>query len=287
MRSAQLGAAAPLAVVLLLAGCAAGGPPAAAPARPTTAATTTSAASLPAVPGVEGEVVRLRTDEAIGGQVHVRLTDTGTTGFTVASVALASAAFAPQPTSVQTAVYAPGRTIDLPVPFGDVDCAAAVQPVAAVVELDRGNGPEQLTVPLAGDAMDLVFAEECAAQRLLEHVSLAVEGFAPDGDQVSGSVVLTRLDDGGDVVVGSVGRSVLLEPEVADLPATLADGDDVLTLPLAVGLASCDPHILAETKKPFVFPVAVQAAGETAVVDLPLSDAQRGELQELVDRVCR
>ncbi|MEI4279631.1 hypothetical protein [Klenkia terrae] len=271
-----------LAVLLVvLAGCSA---PADAPAAAPT--TDTPAVTLPAVPGVEGEVVLLRTDAAVGGQVHVRLTDTGDAGFTLTSVALSSPAFAPQPASAQTAVYAPRRTIDLPVPFGAVDCAAAVQPVAAVVELDRGSGPEQVTVPLAGDDLELVFDAECAAQRLAEHVTLSVEGLVPDGDRVSGSVVLTRVDDGGDVVVSSVGRSVLLEPAVPDLPATLADGDDELTLPLTVGLATCDPHVLAETKKPFVFAVAVEAAGESAVVDLPLSDDQRAQLQELVDRVC-
>ena len=271
-----------LAVLLVvLAGCST---PADAPAAAPT--TDTPAVTLPAVPGVEGEVVLLRTDAAVGGQVHVRLTDTGDTGFTLTSVALSSPAFAPQPASAQTAVYAPRRTIDLPVPFGAVDCAAAVQPVAAVVELDRGSGPEQVTVPLAGDDLELVFDAECAAQRLSEHVTLSVEGLVPDGDRVSGSVVLTRVDDGGDVVVSSVGRSVLLEPAVPDLPATLADGDDELTLPLTVGLATCDPHVLAETKKPFVFAVAVEAAGESAVVDLPLSEDQRAQLQELVDRVC-
>ena len=271
-----------LAVLLVvLAGCST---PADAPAAAPT--TDTPAVTLPAVPGVEGEVVLLRTDAAVGGQVHVRLTDTGDTGFTLTSVALSSPAFAPQPASAQTAVYAPRRTIDLPVPFGAVDCAAAVQPVAAVVELDRGSGPEQVTVPLAGDDLELVFDAECAAQRLAEHVTLSVEGLVPDGDRVSGSVVLTRVDDGGDVVVSSVGRSVLLEPAVPDLPATLADGDDELTLPLTVGLATCDPHVLAETKKPFVFAVAVEAAGESAVVDLPLSEDQRAQLQELVDRVC-
>ena len=296
MRSGSPSSVGPLGVLLLvLAGCAAGGdaPAAGSAAEPTATtsavtspAMTSPATTSPAVPGIEGEVVRLRTDAAIGGQVHVRLTDTGTSSFTVTAVALTSPAFAPQPTTAQTAAYAPGRTIDLPVPFGAVDCAAAVQPVAAVVELDRGSGPEQVTVPLAGDDLQLVFDAECAAQRLAEQVALSVEGFAPDGDQVRGSVVLTRVDDGGDVVVTSVGRSVLLEPAVPDLPTTLADGDDEMTLPLTVGLATCDPHVLAEAKKPFVFPVAVEAAGGSAVVDLPLSDQQRAQLQELVDRVC-
>ena len=40
------------------------------------------------MPGIAGEAVRLRTDEAVGGQVQVRLTATGDQPFTVVSVAL-------------------------------------------------------------------------------------------------------------------------------------------------------------------------------------------------------
>jgi hypothetical protein len=274
------GAPVVVAVLVLLAGCSADRAPA--------AATPTPVPAFDEVPGISGEVVRLRADEALGGQVQVRLTDTGDAPFTVVGVALTSPAFAEQPPTQETATYAPGRTIDLPVPFGPVDCAADVHPVGARLQLDRGAGPEEVVVPLAGDALDLVAGEQCAAQRLAEHVVVAVDGFTEDGDGVRGSVVLTRVDDdGGEVRVDALGRSVLLEPAAPDLPATLGAGERELTLPLAVGLASCDPHVLAETKKPFVFPLTVEAAGETAVVDLPLSDVQRGQLQALVDRVCR
>ncbi len=263
---------------VLLAGCSADRAPA--------SATPTPVAAFADVPGISGEVVRLRTDEALGGQVQVRLTDTGDTPFTVVGVVLTSPAFAEQPPTEETASYAPGRTIDLPVPFGAVDCAADVHPVGARVQLDRGAGPEEVVVPLTGDALDLVAGEQCAAQRLAEHVAVTVDGFADDGDGVRGSVVLTRVDDGGDVRVDALGRSVLLEPAAPDLPTTLGGDEQELALPFTVGLASCDPHVLAETKKPFVFPLTVEAAGETAVVDLPLSDAQRAQLQALVDRVC-
>ncbi len=65
------------------------------------------------MPGIEAEIVRLRTDEAIGGQVQVRLTDTGDTPFTVTAVALRSPGFAPEPPTAITAGFAPGR-VDRP-----------------------------------------------------------------------------------------------------------------------------------------------------------------------------
>lgn len=262
----------------------------------TTAATTSTPAPGPAVEdvegveGVAGEVVRLRTDEALGGQVQVRLTNTGDVPFGVAAVALRSAAFADQPLRPQTATYRPGQTIDLPVPFGAVDCTAAVAPVAAEVQLSHDGGPaETVLVPLSGDAMETVYAEECAVQRVLDHVSIAVTGFTDDGDAVAGDVVLTRVPGSADVDVEvlALGRSVLLDPVTEHpLPTTLAAGEDELVLPLTVAPASCDPHVLAETKKPFVFPLRVQVAGESAPVDLPLDEEQRAGLQALVDRVC-
>ncbi|SCX45924.1 hypothetical protein SAMN03159343_1702 [Klenkia marina] len=277
--------------VLLVAGCgtdpAAGDPdvsmrtpaPTNAPASALTSAP--AGPAVPAVDGIAGEVVRLRTDEAVGGQVQVRLTASGA-GFAVTAVTLTSPAFTAQPPTAVSTVYGPGRTVDLPVPFGPVDCAAPVQPVAAVLDVDRGQGPEQVTVPLAGDALELVAGEQCAARRLAEHVTVTVRDLTADGDRVTGAVVLTRVD-AADVVVTGVGRSVLLAPSL-DLPARL-DGDE-LHLPLTVTSASCDPHVLAETKKPFVFPLTVDVDGEPTVVDLPLAEGQRAVLQELVDRVC-
>src|SRR6476469_6315780 len=90
-----------------------GGSPSAGPV----ASSSAHAASVPAVPGIAAEAVRLRTDEAVGGQVQVRITDTGDAPFTVTSVALDSAGFAALPATKVTAEYAPGRVIDLPTPF--------------------------------------------------------------------------------------------------------------------------------------------------------------------------
>ncbi len=302
-RVAVLGAL--LGALLLSAGCAPAGdgvdgrtagqtvtsaPTTSAPTTSTSAVATLAAPSLPPVDGVEGQVVRLRTDEALGGQVQARLTDSSDSTLTVTAVALRSPAFADQPLVEQTAAYRPGQTIDLPVPFGAVDCTAAVQPVAAEVVLSRSGGAaETVLVPLAGDAMETVYAEECAVQRVMGFVTVTVQGLTAAGDAAVGDVVLTRVAGSPDVDIDvlSLERSVLLTPETNDpLPAALAAGEDELVLPVSVTLASCDPHVLAETKKPFVFPLLVQVDGENAPVDLPLDDVQRGELQALVDRVC-
>jgi hypothetical protein len=280
-----------VALGLSAAGCASGAttredPPAgAAGASPPSA----SAAPVPAVPGIEAEAVRLRADEAAGGRLQVRLTDTGTAPFTVTAVAIDSPGFAPLPPTEVTAAFAPRQTIDLPTPFGAAQCAAAPEPAAARLTVVRLDGTvEELRVPLTGGTLSRVHTEECAVEAALETAGIALTELTPDGERLSGAVVVTRRSGDEPVELTALARSVLLEPVLADaLPVTLAPDDDELRLPVTFELATCDPHVLAETKKPFVFPLTVVVGERDGVpVDLPVDDAQRAALQGLVDRVC-
>jgi hypothetical protein len=274
-----------LVLVAALAGCGGADQPASAPA--TSPAPPVEA--LPEVPGIAGEAVQLRTDAAIGGQVQVRLTDTGPAPFVVTSVQLDSPGFAPVPARTVAATYAPGQTIDLPTPFGTVDCAAGVEPVAARVTVRRPEGAvEELRVPLAGDTMAQVHDAACAVERVLAVVGIAVEDLTEAGSTTTGAVVLTRRSGDEPVEVTRLGGSVVLQPVLDDeLPVTLAPEQDELRLPVTLDAARCDPHALAETKKPFVFPLAVTVGDEDSVpVDLPLDDAQKVRLEEFLGRVC-
>ena len=275
---------------LLLAGCS----PGAAPSGTATASATPSPTPVPpvaAVPGIEAEAVRLRTDEAVGGRLQVRVTDTGTAPFTVTSVAIDSPGFAPLPPTGLTAPFAPGQTIDLPTPFGAARCAAPTDPAAALLTVQRPDGAaDELRVPLTGDTLGRVHAEECAVEAVLADVGIELGDLTPtaDGRRLTGAVLVTRRDGDERVEVTALARSVLLEPVPVDpLPVTMAPGDDELELPLTVEPATCDPHVLAETKKPFVFPLTVVVGEADGVpVDLPVDDEQRAALQALVDRVC-
>lgn len=282
-----------VALGMVLAGCGSG------EASPSGTATTSAApsptpAAVPpaaAVPGIEAEAVRLRTDEAAGGRLQVRVTDTGTAPFTVTAVAIDSPGFAPLPPTGVTAPYAPGQTTDLPTPFGAARCATAPEPAAALLTVQRpGGAVEELRVPLTGDTLARVHAEECAVEAVLEDVGIALSDLTPtaDGQRLSGAVLVTRRGGDEPVELTALARSVLLEPVLADpLPVTMRAEDDELELPLAFELATCDPHVLAETKKPFVFPLTVVVGEDDGVpVDLPVDDGQRAALQALVDRVC-
>jgi hypothetical protein len=241
-----------------------------------------------AVPGIEAEVRQWRTDEAVGGQVQVTVTDTGSEPFTVTSVAIDSAGFVPLPDRPVQAEFVPGRRVDLPAQHGAVVCDRAAEPAAARLTVVRPDGrSEQLLVPLAAGVLGRIHAEACAVQAVLAVADVAVTGLALDGEAVTGSVVLSRAGDDDRVVeVVRLGGSVVYDA-TADLPATLAAGEPRLELPVEFTSVSCDPHVLAETKQPYVFPLAIRVGdGDQVPVDLPLDPAQQDVLAALVDRVC-
>ncbi len=280
-----------MALALLCAACG-GGPGGADPGvadPPPEVATTSAAPAPPAVPGIEAEVVRLRTDVTVDGQVHVRVTDTGDQPFTVTAVALDSPGFAPLPATALTAAFEPGRTIALRTSYGEPDCAAHPSPVAARLTVVRPDGAvEELRVPLAGDDLDVVHREECAVAGVLAVVDVGLVGLVAAGESVTGSVVLTRAgDDDRAVAVVDARRSVVLDVAVAGLPLELAPGEERATADVAFTAASCEPHVLAETKQPFVFPLSVALGdAEPVAVPLPVDAAQEALLWDLLDRVC-
>jgi hypothetical protein len=245
------------------------------------------AATAPAVPGIEAEIVRLRTDEVIGGQVQVRLTNTGDAPFTVTSAALRSPGFAPEPPTAVTAEYAPGRVIDLPVPFGDPVCTESPVPATAELVVTRPDGSVQpLEVPAAADVLELVHSQECAVLAVTAVVGIAVTDLHDVGDTLAGSLTLTRREGAEPVTATRLGRSVLVEP-TAELPLQLDGDEETAAVPVSFTPASCDPHVLAETKKPYVFPLAVTVGDDDEVpVNLPIDESLRAGLTALVQRVC-
>ena len=277
--------AAVLVLALLCAACS-GAEGAAGDAVP---ASTSAAPALPAVPGIEAEVVRHRTDVPVPGRVHVRVTNAGDRPFTVTAVAIDSPGFAPLPPTALSAAFPPGRTIDLRTAFGEPDCAARPGPVAARLTVARPDGAvEELRVPLAGDDLDVVHREACAVEGVLAVAEVGLTGLTAGADSVTGTVVLTRAgDDDRAVTVVDARRSVVLDVAVDGLPLELGPGEERATAEVAFTAASCETHVLAETKQPFVFPLWVAVGdAEPVPVPLPVDAAQQDLLLQLLDRAC-
>ncbi|WP_116450875.1 hypothetical protein [Blastococcus litoris] len=269
-------------LVALTAACGTTSSPSAAP--PSSSAP--SADAVPAVPGLEAEAVRLRTDEAVGGRVQVRIT--ASEQFTVTSVALDSPGFAALPPTVETAEFEPGRVIDLPAPYGTPVCDAQPLPAAARLTVVRpGGGEETVHAPLSADVLQLIHDEECAVEAVTETVDVAVTDLADDGDALAGSLTLTRRQGDEPVVVTTLNRSVLVEASADGLPLELREGASNARTDVSFTPATCDPHVLSETKKPYVFPLTVQVGDDEPVnMDLRLDQAAKDGLAALVQRVC-
>jgi len=274
------------ALALLCAACSGGS----AVAEPAPAGSPTAAAPAPPdVPGIQGEVVRLRTDVAVPGQVQVRVTATGEEPFTVTAVAIDSPGFEPLPATALTAAFVPGRTIDLRTAHGEAVCAAQPSPVAARLTVVRpGGAAEEARVPLTGDDLDVVHREECAVAGVLAVAGVGLTALTATGDAVTGTVVLARAgDDDRAVTVLDAQRSVVLDVTVADLPLELSAGEERRSAAVAFTPASCEPHVLAETKQPFHFPLSVAVGdAEPVTVPLPVDEAQQALLWDLLERAC-
>lgn len=269
---------------LLAAGCAG----ATEAESPSSSGPSTAPAGPAAVPGIEAEAVQLRTDAAVGGRFQVRVTATGDEPFTVTSVALDSPGFGAVPPVATDTEFAPGRTFDLRTPLGPLRCAADADPAVARLTVARaGRAPEELRVPLAGDVLGRLHEAGCAADALRELVDLQVTGLRAEGDELVGRLALARRSGTDEVRATRIARSVLVDVE-AELPLVLAGDADAADGEVRFTPATCEPHVLAETKQPFRFPVGVDVAGGTEVVlDLPIPEGVRAQLQQLVERVCR
>lgn len=271
-------------VALLLGAC--GADPTTAPR--TAAPGTTTAPAVPEVPGIRGEALVLRTDDAVGGQFQVHLTNTGDAPFTVTAVTLESPGFTELPPTEKSAEYAPGRTIDLRTPLGEPICSGDVEPAVARLTMTRaGAAPEEVRVPLAAEALVGVHDEECAALAVREVADIAVANLRPTEGGVTGDLTVTRRQGEAPVTVTSLSRSVLIDVVADDLPLELGADTRQASTRVSFEPATCEPHVLAETKKPHTFPMTVVVGeGEPAVVDVPITDGLRAELVALVDRVC-
>ncbi len=298
-----------LTLLILLSGCSAAGAPAPAGGAddPTSAPSATEPSATvpvatPAVPGMRALAVRLRTDLAVGGQFQTRITNTGSEPFTVLAVSLDSPGFERLPFAGRPAVYNPGATIDLPTRYGPARCGdrIGVAPAFSAVQIQREGGrTEELRVPLEApdNIVDRIHREECHALSLAAAVDVALGGpFATtemDGKTVvQATITLTRRDSTEEIALTELRGSVVLYVLFADeedAPATMAVGESSLEIAVVLSITgrTCDPHVLSETKQPFLFPFFLSFdGGEPQYGTVDVSPEQREALWSYIQAVC-
>lgn len=252
---------------------------------------TTGPALGPAEPQLSATSVYGR-HAAVRGRVDVRLANDGEQPVEVETLRVEHPMFTPVPVLERTSTLPPdGRPRIVPVPFGDPRCGID-DPAGArvVVGVRAGQTVRQVAVPLADGEPGLLRAHRlaCAVERVAEVVELELAGWS-SGPDLQGTGTLSAVRRGaGQVVVTSVGGTILFSVEPAAEPLlVLPDGAPDAAAPVRLRATRCDPHALTESKRSFTFPVFVALDGaEPARVELTVAGPDRDVLQDLLDRTC-
>ncbi|MCW2715442.1 MAG: hypothetical protein JWN88_2489 [Frankiales bacterium] len=239
----------------------------------------------------DGQLRQYRGDAA---RRTLQVTVTASRPMHVRAVALAAPGFATLPPAPADVGLSPGSRVDLPVPYGAVECGRS--PGRASATLSLADAPS-MTVELADDGLlARLHSAECAEQELLSQVALTVgtgwEEQVRDGRPVLvGVLTLDRRTPGRRVVVDTLGANIVYS--VRGVP----DNKPLLVLEPTAPSASvvleltptrCDPHALAESKATSLLLVHVGLDdAEPRRITVTPDPASRLVLEEFAVRGCR
>jgi hypothetical protein len=204
------------------------------------------------------------------------------------------------PVAVDAPLPAGGLRVDVPVSYGSGDCAgddlaphSAASSVALGVRTQDGR-TRDVVLPLASPdpLLDKLLADDCRQDYLDRRATF---GFGPwtrlPHDRLGGTVVVKRVGLDNTVTLRNFSGSILLEvlpaplgERTAEPYGTLKPGEDVLRIPITVDGDRCTPHVMAEIKKPYVFPAFVSIDGSAPLyTELRVTDADRAAFKPIID----
>ncbi|MFD0517163.1 hypothetical protein [Paractinoplanes durhamensis] len=241
-----------------------------------------------------------RVDE-VRRTVAIAMNNDGPAPITVEQAELQAPSFTGVgPIRVDAPLPAGGLRVDVPVAFGTGICAgdelaprSAASHVAMRVRTADGRVHDvRLALPEHDPILDKLLGLDCRQDYLDRQATFS---FGPwtqrPGGRVAGSVVIKRVGFTGTITLREFAGSILLQVLPAPLGArtpkpyaVLRPGTDELTIPIVVDADRCTPHVLAEIKKPYVFPTYVSLdGGEVLYTELRISDADRAAFKPVVD----
>jgi len=181
-------------------------------------------------------------------------------------------------------VRVPLGTAVCPAPDGEI--AEGDTTVILTLEVD---GEEVTEVVTADDAaLRKINAEECAAQAVLDVATPSFGAIeSQDASLIDTTIVVTRGDSKPEEPVtlsGMTGNIVFIVRLDEDGPRTLAAGEESIAVPAEILVGRCDPHVFAESKKTFVFPVRLAVGdAEPGYVEIQPDDVTRAAMQQLFE----
>ena len=142
------------------------------------------------------------------------------------------------------------------------------------------------TVAFDDAVLRKINADECAEQAVLD---VATPSFGPVESQTASemhtTIVMTRgssMTDAPVTLTSMTGNIVFIVRLDAPADATLDPGEASLAVPAVISVGRCDPHVFAESKKTFVFPVRLTIGDAApAYVEIQPDPTARAALQQL------
>lgn len=239
----------------------------------------------------EGLTLTLRAPRllALDGLIAVRFDNQTGDPVLVSSLAVHTGLFADEPTEEENVLVYDGQRVDIPVALGAAICPAADATATVETTIEVGGGSAR-TGDVAVDPAILLDlnARECDMRYITDQVDIAfADDYEDRGDSVEASLVFSRRAGSASVVVDQVRGSVNfvvtpLGPQPAHDAgplASLAPGDESVTVPVSIVAARCEPHAMFESKRMFQFHVwvGVDDVAPQAVTVIP-----EGALRDLL-----
>jgi hypothetical protein len=241
-----------------------------------------------------------RVDE-VRRTVQVAMNNDGPSRITVVRVEVLAPSFkGVGPVPVDAPLPVGGLRVDVPVPYGTGICdGVEIKPRSAASQVALGVRTEdgrihdlRLPLPDPDPMLDKLLAIDCRQAYLDRQVTLT---FGPwsrlPGGRVAGAVLVKRAGFHGTVTLQEFAGSILLQVRPTPLRertpkpyGVLKPGVNELRIPIVVDGDRCTPHVLAEIKKPYVFPAfVVLDGGEPLYTELKVTDAERAAFAPVIE----
>jgi hypothetical protein len=243
-------------------------------------------------------------DDEVQRKVAVALHNDGGAPVRVSRVELVLPSFAGAGT-LDTNALLPvgGLRVDVSVPYGTGRCpdlrvsAPDSAPAEVIVDArpDAGGATSRLrlALPYPNVLLDRLLRDDCAQQRLHRSVVLSLGPWRPRADgTLAGAVILAAGPDReGPVSLVELDGSIHTDlrpvgPARSPL-ITLTEPAATVELPVIADAARCDPHAVAEAKKPFEFPAFVAVGADRIATTLPITDVDRLALDTMLRTRCK
>jgi hypothetical protein len=275
-----------LLLAALLAGCGATEP--SAESTTTAGSPDNTAAVAPEPEPVGGLVADLGTNRlyVVDRAFGLGLRNVGDVPVLVQAMQLDTPQFATLPAVPREVTIEPGRRLVLPLPYGEVRCDVALDGTFGVTLVVAGEELHLDAVEEFDGAVARFHGRECAAADVRERVDITFgDEWAQDGIEITGELRLEQRHPGEPVAIDDAVGNVIFTLLLEQAHPVLRVSDDApsATVPVTISADRCDPHAVAEFKRPYVFLSWVAVGdGEPVPVELELTGGARAALDGLI-----